>query len=398
MSLSQNDDGQCLAVVLGGYVNGYSIIRELHEQGVPHIWLIDSHRSLASFSNKIKGFSKLDDDLSSLATTLLQLSTHYGKLVVFPSSDLHLENLYAIYDQIYHFCFLPFNQENLLASLNKRIQYAHCERLGVPYPRSVELADQKGFEALRSLQYPLLLKPSKRDDLSTDVFRNLLLETSADLNKHEEKLRRFVGRGISLLASELVPGDDTEIYAYTAYRSREGKILNEWIGKKLTQYPDRFGVFSSASNDAPEQVRRLGRLLVEGMDLHGIVEPEFKYDARDGQFKLMEVNLRSMMWHRLGNRSGIKLQYTQWQDARGLPVEAQEQQRNRRIHFVYMKHEVANLLTRRGYCRHFLHNVFGCDERHFAVFELSDVKPAIWDLFSYPRVITAIWLKRLGLR
>lgn len=207
-----------------------------------------------------------------------------------------------------------------------------------------------------------------------------------------------MGNGIDFLASEVVPGDDAQIYAYTAYRSPCGRILSEWIGKKLTQYPDRFGVFSSASNEAPEEVRALGRKLLDGMDLYGIVEPEFKYDARDGVFKLMEVNLRSMMWNRLGNRSGVYLQFTQWQDALGLPVQEQAQERSRRIHLVYIKHEIVNLLSRWGYWKHFFQNLFGGDERHFAVFDWHDIGPAIRDLRTYPRAMVSAWLKRFGLR
>ena len=56
------------------------------------------------------------------------------------------------------------------------------------------------------------------------------------------------------MASEIIPGDGSNIYAYVGYRSKSGKIINEWTGRKLSQYPDDFGVFSSASNEAPDDV------------------------------------------------------------------------------------------------------------------------------------------------
>jgi len=387
-----------MAVVLGGYVNGYSIVRELREQGVPSIWLLDSRRSLASYSNRIDGYTLVQWETNSLRQALVHLSQQHGRLVLFPTSDEQLEILHAIHDDVCGFCFLPFNRESLLASIDKSVQYAHCERLGVPYPRSMELSLERGLATLEGLKFPVIIKPRKRDDATTDVFRSLLLEGQSDLDRHRRALEAFMRGGIGFLASELVPGDDTQIYAYTAYRSPRGQILNEWIGKKLTQYPDRFGVFSSASNEAPEQVRELGRRLVEGMDLHGITEPEFKYDARDDTFKLMEVNLRSMMWNRLGNRSGVCLQFAQWQDALGRPVQEQTQERSRRVHLVYMKHEIVNLLSRWSYWRNFAHNLFGGDERHFAIFDWHDIGPAIRDLRSYPRAMVSAWLKRLKMR
>ena len=48
------------ALVLGGYINGYSIIKELHEEGIKDIALFDSGRSIAGFSNKIIYHSIID--------------------------------------------------------------------------------------------------------------------------------------------------------------------------------------------------------------------------------------------------------------------------------------------------------------------------------------------------
>lgn len=386
------------AVVLGGYVNGYSIIRDLIGRGVPRVWLLDSSRSLSSRSNKIDGFSLVQWEASSLGAELRRLSERFGRLVLYPTNDAQLEVLGEIYDDVVDFCFLPFNRKGLQQAIDKNFQYAECKRLGIPFPHSVELSTVTDLDRLKGLVHPLLIKPRKRDDMKSDVFRSLLLQKPADLDANRDRIATFIRSGTGFIASELVPGDDTRIYAYTAYRSACGEILGEWVGKKLTQYPDCFGVFSSASNEAPDEVREQGRRLIEGMGLKGIVEPEFKFDARDGSLKLMEINLRSMMWHRVGSLSGVNLPYLQWLDANSEPVPPQKQERSRKIHFVYMKHEWSNVLSRRGYFRHFINNIFGGDERHFALFDMKDVKPFFHDLRSYPSALVHAWLKRLKIR
>ena len=85
------------------------------------------------------------------------------------------------------------------------------------------------------------------------------------------------------------------------------------------------------------------------MDIKGIAEPEFKYNSRDKKYKLMEINLRSMMWHRVGNLSGVNLQYAQYLDALGKNVNPQIQVKNKDIHFIYLNHEIINLILRRKY-------------------------------------------------
>ncbi|MET3287788.1 UNVERIFIED_CONTAM: putative ATP-grasp superfamily ATP-dependent carboligase [Brevibacillus sp. OAP136] len=164
-----------------------------------------------------------------------------------------------------------------------------------------------------------------------------------------------------------------------AYRNKQGKILNEWTGKKLSQYPNHFGVFSSASNQSDQTVLEQGRKLVETMNLFGICEPEFKYDSRDGTYKLTEVNLRSMMWNRMGNLSGVNLQYTQYLDAIGQATERQQQDQTRKIHYVYSKHEIFGLLNGTIPFQTFWHNLFDSDKTYFAVFDPQDIKPFLAD-------------------
>ena len=118
---------------------------------------------------------------------------------------------------------------------------------------------KKDLKNIELIQFPILLKPSKREDLKRKVFRNLKIDSPRDLNKVKRRIERYLDAGIKFLASEIIPGDENCIYAYVAYRDMNGKILNEWTGKKLTQYPDSFGVFASASNEAPEDCVATGK-------------------------------------------------------------------------------------------------------------------------------------------
>jgi predicted ATP-grasp superfamily ATP-dependent carboligase len=368
------------AIVLGGYVNGYSIVRELSDSGIEAIFVIDNKINICMFSNKIKKFLKFDKSKEGLSRVLMDISRDYEYLVLFPTDDDHIELINSIEYDISKFCFLPFNEKSSGKYLDKVEQYAACEKAGVPFPKTVKISEKYDLKLLVDLLYPIIIKPRSREDLGGSVFRNLTIVSDSDLSEKKAVLEDALIRGIKLMASEIVPGEDDTIYAYTAYRSREGELLNEWAGRKLSQYPQHFGVFSSASNEAPPQVVALGRKLIEAMDVVGIVEPEFKYDSRDRQYKLMEVNLRSMMWHRLGNLCGVRLQLSQWRDAHGLKVDRDNQETEKKIHLVYMKHEILNLLSNRKYFPIFWRNLSGAQERHFAIFNWRDPMPAICDI------------------
>ena len=142
-------------------------------------------------------------------------------------------------------------------------------------------------------------------------------------------------------------------------------------------------------------IRELGRKLLYGMNLIGINEPEFKYDQRDGKYKLMEINLRSTMWHRTGNISGVNLQHTQYLDALGSESPQQKQILNKTLHFVYFKHEIINLLRRKGYWGTFKHNVWGGAKTNYAIFDKTDIKPFVIDSINTFRAVAGICLRHL---
>lgn len=384
-----------IALVLGGYVNGYNIVRELHRFGVREIVLFDYGHSLARFSNKVGKVIEIKPDVEVLKAAIQKLHDGKNYIVIFPTDDIQLELLNEVRNSIETYCFLPFNANSLPKDITKHYQYETCERIGVPFPRSINISNATEIYRIRELTFPIIVKPSKRDDLRFNTFRNVYIEKVEYLDGYLSKLTQCLDLQISIIASEFIPGDDNKVFAYTAYRSRDGRILNEWTGRKLSQHPDAFGVFSSACNDAPEAVREQGRALLEAMNLHGIAEPEFKYDERDGRYKLMEINLRSMMWHRTGHLSGVYLQYTQWLDAVGAFVPRYQQRSTPLVHFVYMKHEISNLLARRGYFGRFRRNIMGECDIHFAVFDWTDPVPFVIDFMTLPRVIVGRWLKAL---
>jgi len=63
-------------------------------------------------------------------------------------------------------------------------------------------------------------------------------------------------------------------------------------------------------------VRFLGSL-----NYSGLVEIEFKYDARDGRYKILDVNARTWTWIGLGGAAGVDFPHLQWRVACGEKLE-----------------------------------------------------------------------------
>ena len=373
--ISQLNTPETGNVVLGAYVNGYSIVQELWENGVRDIIVMDVMQDVAALSNKISRFIRIRNSAASVLDALNELSKSYERLILYPNKDAYVEYLSELHREISDFCFLPFNPETTSEYQDKMVQYRFCEELGVPYPNVVMVDRKEDLDRLHSIEFPILIKPTYRDNLSTEVFRTLHLRDEAEIEKYRPKLAKLLGAGVKFVVSEIIPGAGSDVHSYTGYRSRDGEILGEWIGKKLAQFPHNFGVFASASNRSTKVVREQGRKLLHGMDLWGVNQPEFKYDHRDGKYKLTEINLRPMMWHRLGALVGVPLNYIQYLDAIGQKTPEFEQKDDLDIHYVYLNYEIINLFYRKNYFKTFRNNLFGGDKRILALWDRHDPIP-----------------------
>jgi len=65
-------------------------------------------------------------------------------------------------------------------------------------------------------------------------------------------------------------------------------------------------------------VEAAGRQFLESIGFDGMAEVEFKFDTRDGKFKILDVNPRTWGWHSLGKAAGIDFSYLLWRQKVGL--------------------------------------------------------------------------------
>jgi D-aspartate ligase len=123
-----------------------------------------------------------------------------------------------------------------------------------------------------------------------------------------------------LMIQELVPG--TEQLSFAAL-CRDGEVLASLTARRVRQHPVEFGRASSFVETVDDpSVERDGRALLAGMGFSGIVEVEYKRDARTGANCLLDVNPRAWGWQSLGARAGVDFPLLLWCMACGEPVPA----------------------------------------------------------------------------
>ena len=91
--------------------------------------------------------------------------------------------------------------------------------------------------------------------------------------------------------------------------------------RRTRQYPIDYGLGSSfvEALEVPALFHPAAQLLQQ-MSLSGMVEVEFKYDARDNRYKLLDVNARPWGWHTLAMACGLNFPLMQYCALSDLPL------------------------------------------------------------------------------
>jgi D-aspartate ligase len=315
------------AVVMNLFYTGLGIARSLGERGVPVIGLTAHQSAYGSLSRYVTPIRAADS--STEPETLLRQMIELGqklraRAVLFPTrdSDVVLIDRFRQELEPYFLSVIP-GGDALERCLNKWETYRWATKVGVPAPKSWLVQDHEDLRrAAQKISYPCVLKPvvahhwrsggnwelvGARKAISVASPEQLLAEY-ADVLRADRRV----------LIQEIVPGGDECLFVAACYVDRQSNFQAGFNVRKLVQNPPGFGTGCIVQSvDRPELFERTIALL-RAMEFTGIAEVEYKWDATDKEYKLIEVNPRPWDQHRLGAASGVDLIHLAYRDYAGL--------------------------------------------------------------------------------
>jgi len=254
---------------------------------------------------------------------LLRLSDEIGeKPILLPTDDGsclfvadHAEKL----REGFIFPNQPPGLTHLLSS--KETMYGLCGLYSIPapvtfFPRSREDV----LDCLDRVSFPVILKGIDTVALLRYVGTRLaIVQNHASLLELYDKWETPQAR--NLMIQEYIPGPPESVWMFNGYFDERSECLLGMTGRKIRQYPDHGGVTSLGVCVANEAVNTLARDMMRTLGYRGILDLDFKYDARDGQYKLLDVNPRTGMTFRLFvDRNGTDVVRVLYRDLTGQPV------------------------------------------------------------------------------
>ena len=314
------------ALVIGGNLNGLSIARSLGRRGVP-VWVVTPPNiKLASYSRYTRRTLPWPNgDGEVQAAYLLELAERYqlNRWVLFPTSDESaalLSKFHALLSRRFRVSTPVWDV--LRWAYDKRLTYKLAAEQQVDCPHTIYPASEADLEGA-SGALPGILKPATH--ATTNRFtadKAWPVDSREELLVRYRQARELIPPDL-ILVQERIPGGGESQFSYAALCC-DGQPIASLTARRTRQYPIDFGHSSSfvETLDVPEIVAPSRRLLA-AIRYTGLVEVEYKFDARNGRYKLLDINPRLWTWATLGARAGIDFPYLLWQMLVGIPVQEQ---------------------------------------------------------------------------
>jgi len=311
------------ALVIGGAHGSLAVVRSLGRRGVP-VWMLVGDQPIAKYSRYVSANLVWPGPNEALALDYL---VEFGKCnhlrgwVLFPGGDSEARFISLNHDalsEVYRVMTPPW--ETLRWAADKSLTYWLANEIGVDCPWTFQPRNRKHLEEV-DCRFPVIVKPTARNAMN--AFTRAKAWRADDrkslLTRYQQAVS-LVGAD-SVLVQELIPGNGSAQFSYAAVCSG-GKPVASMVARRSRQYPIDFGFTSTfvQSIELPE-IEELACRFLEYMGCDGLVELEFKYDSRDGRYKLLDVNARTWAWISLGGKAGVDFPWLAWKLAMGEPVD-----------------------------------------------------------------------------
>ena len=225
---------------------------------------------------------------------LLYVSSEIGRRsILLPTCDhtaaLVAENM----DRLQAAFIYPKQPRGLTPALcSKKEMYYLAKQFGVPTPEVVfPKSRQEVAEFAKTAKFPIMLKGIDGAKLVWRTGKTMAIVQNArellDLYTRMEDPETP-----NLILQEYIPGDDGTVWMFNGYFDENSDCLIGLTGRKIRQTPIHTGMTSLGIYAANPIVEETTKYFMKALGYKGILDIGYRYDARDGLYKVLDINPR----------------------------------------------------------------------------------------------------------
>jgi predicted ATP-grasp superfamily ATP-dependent carboligase len=313
---------------MGGRQGGVGIVRSLGRLGVP-VYGIDPNRfAPAFFSKYCRGKFLWDLDSAPVEESvrfLMEVGRKIGRRsVLIPTSDIGAMFVAEQAHRLQTWFIFPKLDAGLVRSLcSKKQMYYLAHKWSVHTPEtSFPESRQDVLNYLEAARFPILLKPiyPRLPGSKGRQWRMGLV------HEPQELLQRFdtiEDPTPNVMLQEYIPGADEMTWTFNGYFDRQGTCRVAFTGRKLRNFPPYFGRASLGICMKNDEVKETTIEFMKNIGYKGPLDLGYRYDVRDGRYKVTDINPRiGEMFRLFVGENGIDVVRALYQDMTGQPIVA----------------------------------------------------------------------------
>ena len=310
---------------MGAHIAALGTLRVLARRGI-ECFVIDDTQDVITSSRWYRPTTPTlaeTADPTILAAALRRMDIREAVLI--PCSDQWTQAVAGLPDDLRQRFRASLPSAAAVATFVDKDRFAGLtERLDVPRPRTIRISGPDDLDRLPGMDQAgesWFLKPTESQKHNRRFgTKGAFVESLTEAADH---VRTASQAGIQFLLQEWIPGDSAQTVLIDGFVDRDGHLAALIARRRVRMYPPRLantccGVTIPIADvaDAVETVRAV----VKAVDYRGMFNMEFKFDARDGRHKIIEVNPRPFWFIAQIASVGVDLAHLAYLDAQDQPV------------------------------------------------------------------------------
>jgi predicted ATP-grasp superfamily ATP-dependent carboligase len=301
---------------IGRYIyhaGGLGLIRSLGRTGVSVYGVHEDRFTPAALSKYLCGrfiWPTSAADLTGVLEGIEAIGKHLGKpAILIPTDDVAAILIAENASTLSHRFLFPRQPPDLPRKLADKAQlYRLCRELNVACAQAFlpqSAGDLERF--LERAAFPVVVKrtqpwrPGGRGLRGTEIVQTP--------ERVMEIFRGNVAQQHSdLMLQEYIPDECGEDWIFHGYADERSECLASFTGVKHRSYPAYAGITTYGCSVDNERLRAEAEGLIKALSYRGIMDMDYRFDSRDGRYKLLDFNPR------------VGAQFRMFQDERGIDV------------------------------------------------------------------------------
>ncbi|MGH7905688.1 MAG: carboxylate--amine ligase, partial [Candidatus Binataceae bacterium] len=304
---------------------GIGITRSLGRLGVP-VYGIDGYRGAPAFFSKYcRGkfiwdlhHSPADQSLAFLAEVARKIGR---RAVLIPTSDIGAMFVADHAEALTKSFIFPHQDPLLMRTLcSKKEMYHLARKWNLPAPETAFPSSRaEVIEYLQTARFPILLKPIYSRPAENQPWRMMKVHSQRELLEQYDRVEDPASPNAML--QEYIPGGEEMTWTFNGYFDRNSDCLVAFSGRKLRNFPPYFGQASLAVCMHNDYVEKTTIEFMKAIGYSGALDLGFRYDTRDGKYKVNDINPRlGAMFRVFVGQNDIDVIRALYQDLTAQPV------------------------------------------------------------------------------